>query len=411
MIDRSVKCMSLKSYPRLYFELLFAGFTIVMGMGLVTSFLPIFADDLDPSGVLVGLTVSAFFLSRLFIELPAGIISDRIGRRKLLIMGIALSAFGAFLCSQATISYVLILGRAVWGLGTALYFMNNAALVIDLFNPEIRGRALGLFNGIEFLGGFIGAPIGAFLAGILNYTNVFYFTLVLVLSSFGVALSSKSLKAFRSNQARDSSPSLKWTLTNLKNWSIFVVCTISFFRMLIMQGIFGTVFQLYLNKDLLFPLEYIGLIMAIRTGGHIVATVSSGFLSDRFGRRLIVAMGFLIDAGCLAAFTAISSLDIFLAVGFLEGLGEGLVFTSLIVLLSDIAHPSAMGGALGFYRTFMDLGGFIGPMAFMLIYSSINPSTAFLVAIGINIMNIILLTFIRTLHSTKKEVIEAIPKN
>jgi DHA1 family multidrug resistance protein-like MFS transporter len=141
-----------------------------MGMGLSTSFLPLLASDIDPSGVLVGLVVSAFFFSRVFIEIPAGIISDRIGRRKLLIIGLCLYAIGAFLCAQASVIHILIVGRAIWGLGTASFFMTTTALMIDLFDSRARGTALGIFQGIEFIGNFIGTPIGAFLATVVSYS-------------------------------------------------------------------------------------------------------------------------------------------------------------------------------------------------------------------------------------------------
>jgi len=91
--------VSLRSYPRVYYELIFVGFVLIMGMGLSSSFLPILAEELDPSGVLVGLVVSSWFLSRIFIELPGGIISDRVGRRRLLVLGIGLSILGPALCS------------------------------------------------------------------------------------------------------------------------------------------------------------------------------------------------------------------------------------------------------------------------------------------------------------------------
>lgn len=63
-------------------------------MSLSASFLPILADKLDPKGVLVGLVVSVWYLSRMFIELPAGIISDKFGRRRLLLTGLSLSVLG-----------------------------------------------------------------------------------------------------------------------------------------------------------------------------------------------------------------------------------------------------------------------------------------------------------------------------
>src|SRR4030043_430652 len=101
--------MGLKSYPRFFFELIFIGFSIMVGMSLSGSFLPLLAADLDPSGLLVGMVVSAWFISRIFIELPAGIISDRLGRRRLFLAGVGLSVFGAFLCAVANTIYLLII--------------------------------------------------------------------------------------------------------------------------------------------------------------------------------------------------------------------------------------------------------------------------------------------------------------
>ena len=371
------------------------GFAIVMGLSLMAAFLPILAEELDPSGVLVGLAVSAFFLSRLFIEVPAGVMSDRIGRRKLLVAGIGLTSIGAFLCAQASSIYVLIVGRAFWGLGTAMYFMNNAALIIDLFESRMRGRALGMFHSIEFIGGFVGAPVGAVLAGVIGHTGVFYVALVMILGSFVLAVSSRSLRSVKNVHDSEAKQSIGQTIGNLRNWGIVSVSVITFFRMLVMQGIFATVIQLYLNTDLLFPEAYIGVILSLRIAGHVLAAFSSGFLADRIGRRLIVLIGFLVDAGCLAAFTAIYSFEMLLVVGFFEGFGEGLVFTSLIVLLSDLSPPSARGGTLGIYRTFMDLGGFVGPIALLLVYESGSPYAAFWVAVLINFVNILLLATVK----------------
>jgi len=137
------------------------------------------------------------------------------------------------------------------------------------------------------------------------------------------------------------------------------------------------------------------LIISLRVAGHVLAAFSSGFLADRFGKKTVVLTGFLIDAGCLATFTAIYNLEAFLAAGFFEGFGEGLVFTSLIVLLSDLSPPSARGGTLGIYRTFMDLGGFAGPIALLFVYTSWSSHAAFWVAVFINFVNMLLLITVR----------------
>ena len=122
----------------------------MLGMSLSSSFLPLLANNLDPSGILVGLVVSAWFISRIFMEVPAGIISDRVGRRKLFLIGVGLSVLGSFLCAQARTIYILILGRSVWGFGAALFFMNSTALIIDLF--EYRFRYLLSIAGLGHVG-------------------------------------------------------------------------------------------------------------------------------------------------------------------------------------------------------------------------------------------------------------------
>jgi len=400
--------ISLTTFPRVYYELVFVGFVIIMGMGLSSSFLPILAKDLDPSGLLVGLVVSAWFLSRIPIELPGGIISDRVGRRKLLILGIGLSVLGPALCSQARNIYVLILGRAIWGLGTSFYFMNNTALIIDLFSPSTRGRALGTFQGVEFIGSFVGAPVGAFLADFflannMGYTPVFYFSLALIATSLLIALSSKSLRVTETKGGRATSVPIQQVLSSLGNWGIAAICIMSLSRMLLMQGIFQTVFQLYLKNELLYTEVYIGFVISLRTAGHISAVVLAGVLSDRFGRKPILMAGYIIGALSLATYPFIRSLEAFLFVGFFAGFGEGFEFTTLIVLLSDIAPPAMRGGAIGLYRTFMSVGGLVGPILFMSIYSGLGAGYAFFTAVGINVVNIILLATIKAERSETEE--------
>lgn len=374
--------------PAVYWELIFVGFAIMMGMSLPASFLPILAEGLDPSGVLVGLVVSAWFFSRIFLELPAGIISDRIGRRRLLIFGIALSCLGPILCSQANSIWLLIIGRGIWGMGTAFYFMNNTTLLMDILPSNIRGRALGLFQGIEFVGSFIGAPIGAFLSIYMSFNQVFYFTLLLTVISLVIAWRSGGMKSVEREVVRKQQPSLREVMKTLSDRGILIVCLSTALRMLIMQGIFQTVFQLYLNLGLNFAVSAIGLILSARIAGQIISLVSAGILSDKVGRIPVLFIGFVVCGVILFAFTLTSSYPLLLILGFVEGLGEGFGLTTLIALLTDIAPPSVRGGAVGLFRTFQDIGGFAGPILFMILYNGFGPVAALYVAAAVNFVNV-----------------------
>ncbi len=382
--------------PKVYYELLFVGFSIMTGMSLSSSFLSLLADQLDPSGALVGMVVSAWFLSRIFMELPAGIISDRIGRRKLLVIGLGLAILGPVLCSQATHIYILIIGRSIWGMGTALYFMSNMALLMDILPVETRGSAIGMFQGIENIGSFIGAPVGALLATQFSFTKVFYFTIIFTLISFVVALRSNAMKDLTSNHESKHTLTFKQISGSLRNWSILIVCVCVLLRMLVIQGIFQTVLQLYLNKNMGLSVGDIGWVISMKVAGQIIFLLIAGYLSDKYGRKPVLAFGFGVGALSIISFILSKSFAGLLFSGFLGGVGEGLGITTLLALLTDIAPANARGGAVGLYRTFMDIGGFFGPIIFMILYTRFTPLTPFYVATAIILVNISMVLLTKT---------------
>jgi MFS family permease len=391
------------SYPSVYYVMVFIGFSFVLGMGLASAFLPILALELDPSGMMVGYVVSAWFLTRVFIELPSGVISDRIGRRRLLIFGIALSSVGSLLCAIANSIYLLIVGRGLWGFGAALFFLNNTAILIDLFKSKRRGRALGTFQGIQFVGSLIGAPLGAFFASLIGYSSVFYITFGILCLSLILAFTSKELKEVgASSSSSNSQPSIRKALASLLDRNILVICVICFSRMFIITGAMSTVFPLYLFETLGFNVSVIGVITAARTGGFIVATIASGYLSDRFGRKIVILAGLLIEIPCLYIYTVTQSFGLITVVGILDGVGAGLVSATLIVLLSEIVKPEFRGVSIGLYRTFLDIGGIAGPIVFIIIATQFGIYLSFYIGAVILALMVCLTVLIKRKEKVKK---------
>lgn len=281
-------------------------------------------------------------------------------------------------------------------MGTAFYFMNNMAILMDILPVGTRGRALGLFQGIEFVGSFIGAPIGALLAVHMTFNQVFYFTLAITLIALPVALRSRGMREADGTASVRSRPALREVFSGLRDWGILAVCLSTLLRMLIMQGIFQTVFQLYMNRTLLFSVASIGVVLSFRIAGQIISLVTAGILSDRVGRRPVLLAGFIVTSLTLTAFTLVKNFELLLLVGFAEGLGEGFGMTTLIALLTDIAPPSMRGGVVGLYRTFQDIGGFSGPVLFMLINNGFGPEYAFYAAAAFSMLNIALISTFHT---------------
>ena len=388
--------MRLEEYPRVYYELLSIGFMVIMSISLSSAFLPIMAHKLDPTGSLVGLALSSWFLTRIFIEVPSGLISAKVGRRNLIVRGILLGILGSLLCALSNSIYILILGRTLWGFGTALYFTSNTALMLDLFNPEVRGRAMGVFQGICFLGSFLGAPLGAVLARFIGFNAVFVVATVVVLPAFLVAFFSKDLRGMdRAARREHETVPIRNIITSLNDPALLGVCYVNLSRMLVAQGVMSTVFQLYLNETLGIAVELIGLTLAVRTISMISMVVLSGYLADRLGSELVVLLGLAINALGQGLYPLASSFEQILPLAIIESAGGGFLFTSLIVYLSDLVSPSLRGGAVGLFRTFMDLGGILGPIAFMLIYNGLGPHTSFWLASAMLTSNIVIISLIK----------------
>ena len=110
---------------------------VIMSISLSSAFLPIMAHKLDPTGSLVGLAISSWFLTRIFIEVPSGLISAKVGRRNLIVRGILLGILGSLLCALSNSIYILILGRTLWGFGTALYFTSNIESAGGVFSSRL----------------------------------------------------------------------------------------------------------------------------------------------------------------------------------------------------------------------------------------------------------------------------------
>jgi len=108
-------------FPRVFIILCVLGVLVILGSGLASPMLPLFAKELGASTVEVGVINASYFGARIFVEFPMGMISDRVGRRRLIILGIFVSAVSAVICGVAPTIPVLIAGRALWGGGGDQY--------------------------------------------------------------------------------------------------------------------------------------------------------------------------------------------------------------------------------------------------------------------------------------------------
>ena len=134
------------------------------GQGVVGPVLPLYARDFGVSATMVGLTLTVFALARLILNIPAGLIADRLGRRVLLIGGPILTSIGMFGSGFAGDIWSLLIWRFVAGAGSAFFMSGALIYLIDIAPPDLRARYVATNQWALSVGVALGPGLGGLVA-------------------------------------------------------------------------------------------------------------------------------------------------------------------------------------------------------------------------------------------------------
>lgn len=390
----------MKPESREYLLMVVGGTLTMFAGGLIQPiFAPFVRREFTAPIFLVGLAVSGYFVVRMLAEFPIGVLSDRIAIRRLLIVGRFFGIFGALVSYLTNDIWVLIVARALWGVGDASFFCIGMTYVASLFPNKTRGRYLGIFQAVELTGSFVGQTAAGFLASSIGIRSNFLISAAVGIAALGVVLlvrgSGQVLKPGSLSSALPSRAVLK----ELLNRTLVACCLINFVCMMINNGLMGTLLPLYATEQLGFGLAGYGLLVSLSTAGSISGNLFGGALSDRLGRRGMLAAGFVVGAASLVGLSLTQSFEWMLPLMFANGLFWGIVYGVTPAFIADSVPAESRGMAIGTYRTFFDFGGVVGPI----VYSSIltvagvpfGYTAAFYVGAGMLVLNLLLVLQLR----------------
>ena len=150
-------------------------FFIFVGMSIVSPILPLFAKSFDVSYTMVSLAISSYAFGRLIMDIPSGWLSDKWGRRPLMIWGTLIIAITAFLNARAGTFLEFLLYRTIQGVGSSMWMTSRTTLLADILKPSERGRIMGYFQTFQLLGSSAGPIIGGYVAIWYGLQSTFYF--------------------------------------------------------------------------------------------------------------------------------------------------------------------------------------------------------------------------------------------
>ena len=364
----------MNSQTKIFLILCLIGFFAILSSTMSKSpVLPSFAAYLQtPEGFWTGLVASASTIPGILISLPAGSLSDVLGRRKVLLFSSFIFASAPFLYLLINSWWQLILVRFYHGFATGIFVPVAQAFVAEIF-PKKRGERISLFSSVTVVGRNIAPVLGGY---ILLVTSNNFHSLYLAVGFAGVTAFITALaflgkkRGATKNRGNSSSKSV------IHGWREIVKAP----GMLVTSFVEAAQYYVYGSVEF-FLVKYAGEIAGLDSflQGVIVASALLmvmifkpllGRVSDRIGRRKPIILGCLISAVPLVATPFFTQFPVLLLFAIAYGLGFSMVTSSTPALASELVSLKLVGGAMGFLGTIMDVGQTLGPIISGLILTT-----------------------------------------
>ena len=397
-------------------------FMMVLDNLVVNVALPSIRHDLGASIQTLEWTVNAYVLAYAVLLLTGSALGDRLGRKRMFIFGIALFTAGSVAAALSPSIDFLIAARATQGVAAALVTPLTLTLLAEAFPPHQRGLALGVWSGISGIGVALGPLVGGTLTQLASWHWIFWVNVPIGIALVplaasrlveshgevkrldlpGLALASAGLFGVVYGLVR--SQSLGWSsaevvVSLIAGTALLVAFVIQELRtdapMLPMEffanrgfavtnavslamyfGMFGSIFflsqflQTVLHNS---PLEA-GVKLLVWTGAVMVVSPAAGFLSERYGSRMFMAVGLGLQAIALGMLASLASVDqsyVSMLIPFvLAGSGMAMVFAPSANAVLSSVRTSQTGQASGATNAIRELGGVLGIAVLATVFTS-----------------------------------------
>ncbi len=352
---------------RFFYGLSFAGALAILSSTMAKNpVLAPFARSLGADTALLGLVAAASTLPGILVSLPAGSLSDFLGRRKVIYSAAVVFATAPFLYLFVTSPGELMAVRFYHGFATAVFGTVASAAIVDNF-PDLKAAKLSFYSSATI----VGRGIAPFLGGaVLVFTNFNYRDVYWAVGLAGVSALIAIFAVYREGEdpgekGPKNAPIREQLRSIVTDRKVLVASSMEAAQYLA-YGAFEVFSIDYALNQGLAPVWW-----ALIGGGQLLTVVLTkpliGRMSDRHGRDRFIIAGLLACAVAVLLFPLTIEPVLLVALSAIFGLGFSSVTSSTQALVSDLSTRSGSGSSMGFLHTVMDIGQFIGPIITALI--------------------------------------------
>jgi MFS family permease len=361
-------------------------------VGLERTIVPLLAEE--EFGLVSRTAILSFLISfgivKALANLFAGRLGDRIGRKRVLVAGWLVGLPVPIIIILAPDWGWVVFANVLLGINQGLCWSTTVIMKIDLVGPKQRGLAMGLNEFAGYLAVALSALMTGYVAATYGirpypfYPGIIFALLGLLFSLFFVRETRPFAQLEAQNSATatpDDQPSFAQILllTSWKDKTLFSISQAGMVNNLNDGMVWGLLPLFLVGYDI--SLERIAILAATYPGVWGLSQLFTGALSDRLGRKWLIAAGMWTQAAGIGLLVIGRTFGVWLGGVILLGIGTAMVYPTLLAAISDVAHPEWRGSAIGVYRLWRDGGYAVGALMAGLLADALGIPAA-IAAIG-----------------------------
>ncbi|WP_233201496.1 MULTISPECIES: MFS transporter [unclassified Sporosarcina] len=380
--------------------LMFNMFIAMAGVGLIIPIMPEFLATFGVAGRALGLLIAMFSFAQFIFSPISGNLSDKYGRKNIIIFGLLIYGFSQLAFSLSTELWMLYVARFFSGFGAAFIVPPTMAFVADITSTKNRGRGMGLLGASMSLGFMIGPGIGGFLSKISLYFPFYFAASASILAAIVSLLLLPNPKPVM--QGITMNENIFQQMRRSTQTPYFVMLIVMFVFSFGLANFQSTI-SLYVDQKYNYTPSQIAIIITV---GGFVGVIIQTFVIDRlfkrFGEMRIILINLVIAAVAMLGILFVNTFFTILLVATIFSTTTALLRPAVNTLVSKLAGKE-QGYAAGMMNAYMSLGNMIGPATAGYIFD-INMESPYIVG-----TIILLLCFILALTWAKnnKSLIES----
>lgn len=377
MNRRSAVALGLRANWRQFWLLVLVNAFVGAMVGLERTVLPLLAQvEFGLASKSAALSfIATFGVVKALTNYFAGRLSDQHGRKPVLLAGWFVALPVPFLVMWAPSWSWIVFANVLLGVNQGLTWSTTVNMKIDLVGPKQRGLAMGLN---EFAG-YLAVALAALGTGYLAQAyglrpEPFYLGVACAAAGLAVsllfvretrhhvALEAQALSSFSDGSGYGPAPSTREILART-SWRDPALSSASQAGLVnnLNDGLAWGLFPLFFAAAGL-DVARIGILSFTYPAVWGLLQLGTGALSDRWGRKRLIAGGMLLQGGALAAIAVVRGFWPWVGAAALLGAGTAMVYPTLLAAVSDVAHPRWRGSAVGIYRFWRDSGYAVGAL-------------------------------------------------